>query len=311
MSRYICTILLVLNSLTSWAATYYASPTGSTANNGLTPTTPWPLDFANKQLFAGDTLILRGGNYGAKAVAPIRSGTAVAKITYTNYVGETPLLTDPVSSTIPQGIWLHNGRSYVRVFGITITNTARWITMGNGGLGTGAGHHNEIGRCFFRNRPAGPFWNTVQVVDGASYNWFHDNQFYMQGGVQANGDDFGTMFVLGSQTLGNENTHHNLVENNIFGYGGHDCFTMGKGHQNVFRTPMTGHRHCWATAASSSTGPTTWWKGTGLRTRGGPTMTRGLTGSRLKGCARSSGGTGLPTMATPGSCFTRRSSRTA
>ena len=63
-----------------YAATYTVSPGG--------------LAGANSTVHPGDTVILRGGTYSAEYIAPARSGTAHAPITYTSAEGEIATLTN-------------------------------------------------------------------------------------------------------------------------------------------------------------------------------------------------------------------------
>lgn len=66
--RHLLAMVFVLLASPSWAATYYMSPSGSNANDGLTASTPW-LTFAYainaSRAWCGDTLILRDGTYQA------------------------------------------------------------------------------------------------------------------------------------------------------------------------------------------------------------------------------------------------------
>jgi hypothetical protein len=45
------------------AGTYYVGPNGSSANNGLTASSPWPLDYAITHVPAHNTILLLPGNY--------------------------------------------------------------------------------------------------------------------------------------------------------------------------------------------------------------------------------------------------------
>ena len=76
------------------AATYYVSPSGSSANAG-TSAAPWNLSKANSALVAGDVAILLPGNYGTSTIAPANSGSSYSK--FIAYVGS---LSNPASTVV-------------------------------------------------------------------------------------------------------------------------------------------------------------------------------------------------------------------
>lgn len=87
-------LLCALGSF-AWAATYYVDPIdGSDAGDGSTGD-PWKtLVYAANQLAAGDTLKMRGGDYGdvTLPVATMNFGTSENWITYEAESGESPVL---------------------------------------------------------------------------------------------------------------------------------------------------------------------------------------------------------------------------
>ncbi|MGA3373410.1 MAG: right-handed parallel beta-helix repeat-containing protein [Terracidiphilus sp.] len=114
------------------ATTYYVSPTGSDSAPGTEAQPFATVQHGVNQLSAGDTLILRAGNYHEN-VTVANSGTASAPITLAAYSGETPTLmgTQPVT-----GPWtVYNGSIYaaswptqpLQVFSDGhLLNEARW-----------------------------------------------------------------------------------------------------------------------------------------------------------------------------------------
>src|SRR5271157_2578657 len=71
--------------------TYYVSPTGSDSSPGTESQPFATVQNGVNQLLAGDTLILRAGNYHESVTVP-RSGSAGAPMTLAAYPGETPML---------------------------------------------------------------------------------------------------------------------------------------------------------------------------------------------------------------------------
>jgi hypothetical protein len=112
--------------------TYYVSPSGSDSAPG-TLTQPFAtVQHGVNQLYAGDTLTLRAGNYH-ESVTVAASGTANAPITIAAYPGETPAL---IGAQIVSGPWsVYNGSIYstpwpsqpMQVFSDGhLLNEARW-----------------------------------------------------------------------------------------------------------------------------------------------------------------------------------------
>src|SRR5690242_11021381 len=92
------------------ATTYWVSPTGAAASGACIGSTPLsgtaacPLSTANNSAVAGDTIYLRDGIYiltslsgcgndYACGIFPKNRGTANARIIYSAYSGETPIIT--------------------------------------------------------------------------------------------------------------------------------------------------------------------------------------------------------------------------
>src|SRR5256885_3130237 len=86
--------LTLLFALPVAATTFYVSPSGSSANNGRTTTSPWSLAQANASLRGGDVCVMLPGNYGSVTIAPANSGMLGQAITY---VGD---LRNPYAATM-------------------------------------------------------------------------------------------------------------------------------------------------------------------------------------------------------------------
>lgn len=109
-------------SYATGSAVYYVSAAGSDTNSGTSPETPWrTIARANAVVRPGTTVVLKGA-FVKQAIAPARSGTAAAPITY-KAAGAGASLDQPglVGST-PYEVYLGD-RSYVTISGLTIGNS--------------------------------------------------------------------------------------------------------------------------------------------------------------------------------------------
>ena len=86
------------------SATYYVSPLGNDSSTGTLEQPFATVQHGLNQLLAGDTLILRAGNYH-ESVTVARSGTASAPITLADYPGETATLIGAQPVTGPWAIY--------------------------------------------------------------------------------------------------------------------------------------------------------------------------------------------------------------
>jgi hypothetical protein len=87
------TLLVLVVLQTSWASEYYVATNGSdTANNGLSVGAPYQtIQKAASVMGPGDTCFIRGGLY-RETVTPANSGDSSSPITFTNYNGESVLI---------------------------------------------------------------------------------------------------------------------------------------------------------------------------------------------------------------------------
>ena len=113
-------------------ATLYVSPLGSDAGNG-SETAPWKtLQKAADSVAAGDTVIVRSGNYAGFHLT--RDGTAASPITFRADAG---VLINARNSVTPDGINLE-GADYVTIEGFTVNGMPR------AGIRSVINHHATI-----------------------------------------------------------------------------------------------------------------------------------------------------------------------
>lgn len=91
---------------------FYASPSGSDLNGG-TFESPWRSLAKANLLSPGDSLVLRGGNYGAKGTTFTwsKAGTEQNPITIIGYPGERPIIEGKITIAGP---WQRWSKSYFR-----------------------------------------------------------------------------------------------------------------------------------------------------------------------------------------------------
>ena len=118
-------IYIFISSLPTQASTtakiYYVAPNGNNNDPG-TINKPWRhINYAttNNIVKPGDTIYVRGGTYPEYIPQQI-SGTQGKYITYRNYPGETPIITDPGDGRSWR--WQIVDQSYIRIEGFTFHN---------------------------------------------------------------------------------------------------------------------------------------------------------------------------------------------
>ena len=117
-----------------------------------------------------------------------------------------------------------DGKSFVKVNGIDFEN------CGTGFFIEAGSNSNEISNCIFSNLdPLSQYSLNIIWNDGAaacSYNWIHGCTFRDNGLVTRNGSSNGCSPAGTCLRIGNDNSddsRYNLIENNLFYHGGHDC----------------------------------------------------------------------------------------
>jgi hypothetical protein len=203
------------------AASYYVDGTnGSDANHGTSITNAWKtIDKANHALAAGDTVFIRGGTYAGQIIQPARSGVSeTARIVYAAYNGEHVLFRDAA-----HGIYLYK-KSFITVSGIRFVSLRRFLRIY-------AGHYNVISHCTFDQRsPASEDWaggriandfrDTTSNSEPSTYNRVQHCHF-TRWSYGAFADHRGSLLDIGHSVKTGDLSSYNLIEDNIFSYGGH------------------------------------------------------------------------------------------
>jgi hypothetical protein len=114
---------------------YYVAPTGNDTNPG-TMDEPWQtIQHAADTLVAGNTVYIRAGTYYER-VFPANSGSEGNIITYAAYPGETVTINGTGVEVLEyNGLFDLTGRSYIRVSGLRVINSAYY-----GILAVNSGH---------------------------------------------------------------------------------------------------------------------------------------------------------------------------
>ena len=220
-------------------STYWVSPNGVASwqqANSATPlngTAACNIETANANASAGDTVYFRGGTYLNQTIKPIHSGAGDdSRIIFSNYNDEEVIITGDV-----RGILL-NGNSFITINGISFISMEQWALI------RGNSHHNTISYCTFdlRHQNSGS-WQGVLIYENSTYNrvcncsfsrWIYGSYDEHRGGLL----DIGR----GTNTSTDE-SNYNLIENNVFYYGGHHTFAIYSKY-NVIRNNYT-HNETW------------------------------------------------------------------
>jgi hypothetical protein len=206
--------------------TYWVSPDGQAAwadCKGALPlngANACALSTANTNAVAGDTIYLRGGTYSDQEIWPSNSGTSDStRIVYTSYNQENATIRDSA-----YGIYIYK-QSYITVNGINFYSLRRFMRIY-------AGHYNTISYCNFDTRSpdsgdwvgaliADDFNDSTPASENSTYNWVHHCTFY-RWAYGAYAEHRGGLLDIGSWTADPiDESYYNLVEDNIFAYGGH------------------------------------------------------------------------------------------
>ena len=205
-----------------WAVDYYVDNVNSSANdnNPGTASSPWKtIAKANQTVSPGDTVYIKQGTYTGY-IAPARSGTAVSKIVYQNYPGESPLI-----SLAGYGIVL-DGKQFVTISGIVISNVT--------GFASAFGTTNCIvTNCVFTQSRSGNYYSGFDMERGSRSNVIVNCTFSRWGsGSDASGD----MLNIGLET-GSDATWYNRVEGCTLYSAGHSLINLRSGFNII--------RNCW------------------------------------------------------------------
>jgi len=190
------------------ASDHYVSPEGgATWGESTKIETPCSLVTANRHVMAGDTVHLLGGEY-TSYISPVSGGQSEEKrIVFTAANGDTVSISDTRYA-------IHLVRkSYITVEGIHFTNCHQFLILQNG-------HYNNILNCSFDRNKYETTWMGSWVHDSSTYNRITGCTFSRFGWVQ-DGDDKGAILDIGYDTSTTDATDYNVIEDNIFYFGGH------------------------------------------------------------------------------------------
>jgi len=203
------------------AANHYASPAGSAPwDQSVDMGMPCSLETANASVQPGDTVYLRAGTYGTYIVPASSGASDTDRIAYRNHPREQVTIAGTRYAIHLQGA------SYVSVQGIDFRDCQQFLVVEGG-------HHNDIGHCTFVGNRDESSWMGSWVHDSSTHNRIHDCAFSRFGWV-SNGDDKGVLLDIGYDTSTTDKTNYNVVENNVFSYGGHHILHIC-GKNNVVR----------------------------------------------------------------------------
>jgi len=219
-------ILLIIvacigSGTTALAADHYASPEGTARwHICIDRDKPCALDTANAKVQPGDTVYLLPGSYDS-FIMPLESGKSESeRIVYKNY-DNSDVRIDGGSFAI-----LLDGKSYVSVEGIHAANCHQFLVIRKG-------RHNDIGHCTFDRNKGRFIWPGSFIYDNSQYNRIHDCTFSRFGWTK-DGDDRGAVLDVGVDISKTDATDCNVIENNVFYYGGHHILHIC-GKNNVVR----------------------------------------------------------------------------
>ncbi len=217
----VCCILLY-SAVSLFGAVYYVdSANGNDTEAGTTLSTAWKtISKASRQVQPGDTVCIRKGTYSER-ITPGTSGTEQDRITYKNYNGERAL----VAGT-DRAIRMIN-RSYITIDGIDCEDVDFYVLLDSC-------HHIWIQNGTFDNAKTGTGWPVgIRLWKNSHHNRIHHCTIGRVGFV-ADEDDKGGVLNIGSLGETLDRSHYNLIDNNVFFYGGHHIITISSSY-NVIR----------------------------------------------------------------------------
>ncbi len=204
------------------AAVHYVSPGGTaTWEQSTDMSTPCALSVANVNALAGDTVYLKGGTYSGNddmTIKPRNTGTSEDnRIMFSNYINEE------VNFEETKGIFIEK-KSYITVNGINFNNMKRFLLI----YGS---HHITVSRCNFDGRHTdASSWQGALIMYSyndpvgervhSTHNWIHHCTFH-RWAYNASDDHDGDLMDIGSNQSTEDSSSYNLIEDNVFAYGGH------------------------------------------------------------------------------------------
>ena len=227
-------MFIAIIPLQAQAIDYYVSTTGSGSTCSVV--SPCALSYANTNAAAGDTVYLLAGTYNNDGyINPTNSGRSGNLITYEGYGGTVKITGQAYA------VFLGDD-NYIKVKGITGDNCTQLLRIQNS-------KYNQIEGCTF-NRNSTNEWNHSLIYKGSQYNWIHDNIF-SRGGICSGGSDEGSVLDIGDEYNANDTTAYNLIEDNVFFYGGHHVVGL-MSQYNTFRNNYL-HNEAWTNGKGNRT----------------------------------------------------------
>jgi len=236
-------MLSILFAVNANAGTYWVHPSGSAAwNNCLSETDPGAgnycsLGSANSNATAGDTIILKSGEYST-TIAPGGSGSNInQRIIYQKAPGEEEPLFNNLNTPIDLG-----NRSWIKVDGVNIQNA-----QGYSASLQNYSSYNEITNCKFSD--SANFMIRGMCSGGgftcnAKHNWVHNNLFENMAGSSSACGEGGDALRLGGPWVDNGEDDYNTIEDNTFIGGGHGLIDSYGFHYAVIRNNV-GRNNPW------------------------------------------------------------------
>jgi len=213
-------ILIVLFNCKLGATTFYVSLSGNDSWSGTSPDSAWRhIAYATQQVHAGDTAVIKSGNYGNEQAEIANSGTLDSLIVIR---AEIP------GEVIMQGEGSGNGiliedDSHIIIEGIKFTNYSAGVFVYH------IGSYITVRKCAFIENNSGGFltWGTSSDISLCHHIVATENQF----SDYTNKQDYGIYFCYATNCVANNNyffgQHHQalsfkrkvyygIAKNNIF-----------------------------------------------------------------------------------------------
>ncbi|MBD3344782.1 MAG: hypothetical protein GF401_06940 [Chitinivibrionales bacterium] len=224
----------------SFGTTYYVDNTnGSSSGNGRSESSAWnSIDNANQALRAGDTVFIREGNY-REQISPDHDGTKEYPIVYMNYPSEVVKI-----SGIYRGLHF-NGNSHVIVEGIRCEEVNQYLRLDSS-------DHIWIKNCIFDNANSEGGWPLGVRFRKDSHHNRITGCIIGRVGYSTSSDDKGGVINIGTGSDISDHSHYNLIEGNVFFYGGHHIMTVSSSY-NIIRNNYFNNRN-WMDCLRSETG---------------------------------------------------------
>lgn len=211
---FLSSALFLINSKLALAAEYYVSPSGNDSYPG-TQTSPWRTAAkASAVAQPGDVINFLSGTYTNQVIAPQRSGTADAPITFQSAPDHEAIFS--ATGADYQPIINLNSRSYINIKDLIIDGNweRRWISG------------DQTSNCVISGnimRAAGADYGIK--FDLSTYNRIINNRFEGQGGPTDGVSDILNVYA----------GHHNLIAHNYFINSHHAGLTIRDSDYNVIR----------------------------------------------------------------------------